>query len=64
MTSGFYSFVRHPLYMNTILALFLTPVMSLDRFCLGLAFIVYIAAAIPFEEINLREKFGPKYTDY
>lgn len=64
ITSGLFRLCRHPLYLFTMLAWTITPVMSLDR----LAFIIYICAyasiGIPFEERKLIHIFGHDYIKY
>jgi protein-S-isoprenylcysteine O-methyltransferase Ste14 len=64
ITSGLFRLCRHPLYLFTILAWTITPVMSLDR----LAFIIYTCAyaliGIHFEERKLVQIFGRAYVDY
>lgn len=64
ITSGWYRRVRHPLYLFMLLAIFITPVMPLDRVVLGLAFLIYLAFAVPVEEKKLVERFGAEYREY
>jgi len=63
-TEGVYAIVRHPMYLLTILAFVLTPVMSLDRFCFMVYTIMYITIVTQFEEAYLIEKYGEKYNKY
>jgi methanethiol S-methyltransferase len=64
ITSGLFRLCRHPLYLFTLLAWLITPVMSLDR----LAFItyasLYVVVGIPIEERKLVKIFGQSYVDY
>lgn len=62
--NGFYRYVRHPLYLFSILFLWLSPVMTLNRL------IVYVLATLYFyvgslhEERRLARTFGQAYRDY
>jgi protein-S-isoprenylcysteine O-methyltransferase Ste14 len=64
VTSGLFRICRHPMYLTTILAWTITPVMSLDR----LAFIIYTclygSIGLVFEERKLVQIFGQAYIDY
>jgi len=64
ITTGLFRLCRHPLYLFTLLALIITPTMSLDR----LAFIIftcsYDAVGVPIEEQKLVRIFGQSYIDY
>jgi protein-S-isoprenylcysteine O-methyltransferase Ste14 len=60
----FYNYVRHPLYLGMLLALWAAPVMSLARFILALGFTVYVLMAIQWEEKDLIQHFGKKYIAY
>jgi protein-S-isoprenylcysteine O-methyltransferase Ste14 len=62
--TGVYGIVRHPIYTLTILALVLTPVMTLDRLVLLGAMLAYLAVGIPIEERKLIGLFGPAYARY
>lgn len=63
-TSGLFSVIRHPLHLLTILNLFITPFMTLDRFLFALGNTAYLLWAIPIEEAKLEKKFGPSYQQY
>jgi protein-S-isoprenylcysteine O-methyltransferase Ste14 len=64
ITTGLFRLCRHPIYLFTLLSLFITPTMSLDR----LAFIVftcfYAVVGVPIEEQKLVRFFGQSYADY
>ena len=62
--TGFYAFVRHPIYFLTGLAVFITPVMSLDRLFFLFANGLYLIAALPWEEKKLIALFGSEYEAY
>jgi hypothetical protein len=63
-TTGIYGRVRHPIYTFTLLAILVTPVMTLDRLLIALAMGAYLFAAIPVEERKLIAIFGPAYDEY
>lgn len=63
-TDGIYARVRHPIYLFTLLAFFLTPVMSLDRFLVFLGTLLYLAWGIPVEEKKLITIFRADYLAY
>jgi protein-S-isoprenylcysteine O-methyltransferase Ste14 len=62
--SGIFSKVRHPVYLFTLLAILLTPMMSLDRLLLAGGIGLYLSVAIPIEERKLIKEFGRAYTTY
>ena len=64
VTEGMYRFVRHPLYTFGLLALWLTPSISLNTLLVYLAFTAYILVGIFFEERKLLREFGQEYADY
>jgi protein-S-isoprenylcysteine O-methyltransferase Ste14 len=62
--TGFYRYVRHPMYTVTAMAILLTPMMSLDRLFFLAMIGIYLFFAIPIEERKLRATFGNAYVDY
>lgn len=62
--SGFYRFVRHPLYTFSLLVLWLSPAMSLNSFIVYVALTVYTLIGIIFEERKLLREFGQDYAHY
>jgi protein-S-isoprenylcysteine O-methyltransferase Ste14 len=64
VTSGLYSFVRHPLYTFSLLILWLSPSMSLNTCIVYMALTVYILIGVLFEERKLLREFGEKYANY
>ena len=64
VTSGLFRLCRHPLYLFTILAWTITPVMSLDRLAIIIYTCIYALIAIPIEERKLVHIFGQSYIDY
>ena len=63
-TTGWYSFVRHPLYLFSILFMVLTPVMTLQWLMLTIMSTLYFVAGGVIEERRLEAKFGEAYRDY
>jgi len=64
VTSGLFRFCRHPLYLFTLLAWIITPVMSLDRLAFIIYTCLYASIGIRFEERKLIQIFGQAYIDY
>lgn len=64
ITSGLFRFCRHPLYLITILAWSITPVMSFDRFIFIIYTCLYASIGIPYEERKLIQIFGKDYINY
>lgn len=64
VTTGFYRFVRHPLYSFSFVLLWLMPWMSWNLLALCAGFSLYMLAGIWFEERKLAAEFGPAYTEY
>jgi protein-S-isoprenylcysteine O-methyltransferase Ste14 len=63
-STGVYGWVRHPIYLFTLLAFTLAPVMTLDRLVLIFVTLIYLAVAIPIEERKLVAEFGGAYRQY
>jgi methanethiol S-methyltransferase len=64
IVSGFYRYVRHPLYTFGLLILWLSPNMSVNSFVVYLALTIYIFVGAYFEERKLLREFGQQYVDY
>jgi protein-S-isoprenylcysteine O-methyltransferase Ste14 len=62
--SGPYRYVRHPLYLGWMLALFGSAHMTGDRFAFAALTSLYLVIAIPWEERSLRNTFGDDYARY
>ena len=60
---GAYRLVRHPVYLGWNLLLFAEPVMTVDCLLFATLALVYLVAAVPFEERSLRAEFGPAYDE-
>jgi protein-S-isoprenylcysteine O-methyltransferase Ste14 len=63
---GIYKYVRHPIYLGTLLAYFSVPLLfhSLFGFLVMILKIPLTIYRIKIEERALLEKFGDEYTDY
>jgi protein-S-isoprenylcysteine O-methyltransferase Ste14 len=66
VTSGLYSYVRHPIYLGVILYALSAPIIleSLYGFVVMLALVPLILHRIRVEESALTAKFGLEYTEY
>jgi len=64
VTSGLYSYVRHPLYTFSLAILWFSPVVSVNSFVVYLALTIYVLIGIIFEERKLLREFGQEYAEY
>ena len=64
ITNGLYRFVRHPLYTFGLLALWLSPTMTVNSCIAYAGLTVYILVGILFEERKLLRVFGQDYAHY
>jgi protein-S-isoprenylcysteine O-methyltransferase Ste14 len=62
--SGFYRWIRHPLYTAALIFIWLSPVMTTSTLALYLGFTLYIVIGSRFEERQLTAEFGQPYVDY
>lgn len=62
--TGPYRFVRHPLYLGWMLAVFGSPHMTGDRLTFAVLTSIYLVIAIPWEERSMRDAFGRAYAQY
>jgi protein-S-isoprenylcysteine O-methyltransferase Ste14 len=63
-TKGIYKVVRHPMLTLMVLAVFLTPEMTYDRFALGIVMLIYCLCAVGFKEEKLLSLYGEKFLEY
>ena len=63
-TSGPYRWVRHPMYLGWVLAVFATPHVTGDRLTFAAVSTAYLIAAVPWEERSLVRAFGDDYIRY
>lgn len=64
VTSGPYAWVRHPLYLFSLLVLWFTPVMGLSNLLFNSVATIYFWIGSMHEERRLAETFGAAYRDY
>jgi len=62
--SGFYRWVRHPLYLAGLTLIWLSPVMTTSSLALFLGFSLYIVIGSRYEERQLAVEFGEPYLEY
>src|SRR5204863_2523936 len=61
---GPYQWVRHPVYLGWLLAVFGAAHMTADRLTFAIITTGYLLIAIPWEERALRATFGDPYARY
>ncbi len=64
VTSGFYGWTRHPLYLFGLVTLWLTPLMTRNMLVAYIALTAYLVIGAIFEERKLRREFGSEYEAY
>lgn len=63
-TSGFYTWVRHPLYFFSLLFIWLTPAMTVNLLTTFILFTLYFYLGSIYEERRLLAEFGETYRAY
>ena len=61
---GPYRYIRHPLYLSSLLMIWSNPDMILDRLFFNLVFTVWVIIAIKYEERDLITAHGNSYRSY
>jgi methanethiol S-methyltransferase len=61
---GPYRWVRHPLYLGWVIAVFGAAHMTGDRLAFAAITTIYLMVAVPWEERSLRKSFGDAYRRY
>ncbi|UCD99572.1 MAG: hypothetical protein JSV42_02260 [Chloroflexota bacterium] len=61
---GPYRYIRHPLYLSSLLMIWSNPDLTLDRLLFNLVFTIWIVVAILLEERDLVSAFGDPYRSY
>lgn len=62
--TGWYAFVRHPIYFAWLLLVWPTPTMTGTRLVFAVVSTAYLVIAIPLEERTLVRTIGQPYIDY
>ncbi len=63
-TSGFYGWVRHPLYFFSLLFIWLTPALTINLLTTFILFTLYFYIGSIYEEKRLLAEFGAAYRRY
>lgn len=63
-TRGLYRFVRHPINLGFIIAIWAAPEMTVGHLLFSIAMTLYILIATPLEERDLERMHGDSYRSY
>ena len=61
---GPYRWIRHPLYLSSLLMIWSNPELALDRLLFNLIFTIWVVIAILLEERDLVSAYGDSYRSY
>ena len=61
---GPYRWIRHPLYLSSLLMIWSYPDLTLDRLMFNLSFTIWVIVAVILEERGLVATFGDSYRNY
>ena len=61
---GWYAYVRHPLYLGSLVLIWLIPAMTVNRLALIVVATLYFISGAYFEERKLLRDFGGQYAEY
>lgn len=64
IVAGPYRFVRHPLMLGLLIALWAQPIMPPELLMLNIGLTIYILIAIRWEERDLMREYGAEYAKY
>ncbi|MBK6793525.1 MAG: DUF1295 domain-containing protein [Anaerolineales bacterium] len=64
VTRGLYKVVRHPLYLFSLLFLWLSPSLSVNSLVFNIGVTLYFIIGAYFEERKLLKDFGDAYAEY
>jgi protein-S-isoprenylcysteine O-methyltransferase Ste14 len=64
VTDGWYGLIRHPLYVDAFVLLWLIPDMTVNRLALCIVLTLYLVIGAYFEERKLLRDYGPAYAEY
>jgi len=63
-TGWLYRWLRHPMYVGVLMGVWVTPRMSLGHALLALGLTGYVLIAMRYEERDLVERFGRRYSHW
>ncbi len=64
VASGFYRYVRHPIYTAGLIFIWLLPILTWNLLALNIGLTAYIFTGAYFEERKLLLEFGESYAEY
>lgn len=64
VTPFFYKYVRHPMMIGIIVAMWATPHLTVGHLIFALGMTIYIGIGVAFEEKDLIKHFGKRYRAY